>query len=626
MDENRVQGEIVVCGVPFDKGEEEAKKALAKLKADGVTAVQIYCHWNKFEPDTRGEFSFGYYDDMVRLIKEEGLKFVPFLLMGPRYSAPDWWLLEKGHKGLVCLEHGKECPVESIWNPAFREEISRVYRAFADHYLPWDVIESVQPGINGDYGEAIMPVVGNWPGAYHTHRGFWCGGEDAAASFREYLEKKFGGIEKLNQRWNAHYGSCEEVRPFLKAFCPSLAAYLDFLEWYHVSMTEYADFCMKEAKAAFGEKPVYLCTGGIEEPEHASSFTGQAKAAAKNGCGVRLTNEGNNFFENFYLTIHMQSACDYYGAYLGLEPVGPILPEGVAVRTYGSAAYGNRQIFHYYGNLYGEGREDAGHIVRKYKDLIGSCKVERKVTMFWPILDSWAASAQVSDNIRLAISEIRKSYDVNVADEMMIEDGCLEKTRVLVMLDTKVRSKKALLAIAKWVKGGGILLSNCHPYDETFQRVPEFESVFGINEDSEEVWGHSNYELKESGWMRSLCGCSRQHSMIGWNKLDDTVLPIYENSALAGGENGTALSYCAFENPYGKGKGIYFAPPLDLDAPADAIWTPSPAFRLLLEDCCRAYAGEEPMVLNEDEIIKTRVCGKELVLKKDHEIKAVSLS
>ena len=27
------------------------------------------------------------------------------------------------------------------------------------------------------------------------------------------------------------------------------------------------------------------------------------------------------------------------------------------------------------------------------------------------------------------------------------------------------------------------------------------------------------------------------------------------------------------------------------------------------------------MVLNEDEIIKTRVCGKELVLKKDHEIK-----
>ena len=40
MDENRVQGEIVVCGVPFDKGEEEAKKALAKLKADGVSLIQ----------------------------------------------------------------------------------------------------------------------------------------------------------------------------------------------------------------------------------------------------------------------------------------------------------------------------------------------------------------------------------------------------------------------------------------------------------------------------------------------------------------------------------------------------------------------------------------------------------
>lgn len=56
--------------------------------------------------------------------------------------------------------------------------------AFAAHYGPWNVLESVQPGICGDYGEAIFPVLGNWPGDYHTHQGFWCGGEDAAASFR----------------------------------------------------------------------------------------------------------------------------------------------------------------------------------------------------------------------------------------------------------------------------------------------------------------------------------------------------------------------------------------------------------------------------------------------------------
>lgn len=65
---------------------------------------------------------------------------------------------------------------------------------------------------------------------------------------------------------------------------------------------------------------------------------------------------------------------------------------------------------------------------------------------------------------------------------------------------------------------------------------------------------------------------------------------------------------------------IYFAAPLELDAPADAIRTPSPAFSLLLEDCCRAYAGEEPMVLKKGQIVKTRIGSRELVLKDNFEI------
>ena len=613
--------EIAVCGVHFGKDKETIREELRRLKEDGVTSVQIYCHWNKFEPKVRGVFSFDYYDEMVREIQEAGLKFLPFLLLGPRYSAPDWWMEEPGHAGMVCLEHGKECPVESIWNPEFRKEIERVYEAFAQHYLPWDVLESVQLGINGDYGEAIMPVVGNWPGAYHTHRGVWCGGEDAKQSFRVYLKQHFGAVEALNERWGTNYSSYQEVKPFLKEFRPSITAYLDFLDWYHASMTEYSDFCLETAKKVFKDVPVYLCTGGIEEPEHASSFAEQAKVAAKNQCGIRLTNEGNNFFENFYLTIHMQSACEFYGAFLGLEPVGPILPEGVAVRTYGSVAYGDRQIFHYYSNLHEQksGR-NAGEIVNKYEDMIEERKLDRKITMFWPIIDSWAKATQVSDNIRLAVSEIRKFYDLNAADEKMILDGCLKDTKILVMLDTAISTREALLAVAEWVKGGGTLIANCHPFDETYRKVPEFEAVFGMNQDSEEVWGHSEYLICPKDWMQGLKTCEHQHSMIAWNKLDEDVIPIYENSARIGDVNGTQLSYCEFEHIYGEGRAFYFAAPLDLDTPEDAIWTPSPAFRLLLEDCCKTYAGEEPMVLKEGQIVKTRIGDRELVLNENCEI------
>ena len=70
-------------------------------------------------------------------------------------------------------------------------------------------------------------------------------------------------------------------------------------------------------------------------------------------------------------------------------------------------------------------------------------------------------------------SELRKLYDLNVADEKMILDGCLKNTKILVMLDTAVSTKNTLEAIAEWVKEGGILIANCHPFDESYHRVPE---------------------------------------------------------------------------------------------------------------------------------------------------------
>ena len=86
--------EIVVCGVPFETSQE--KVALRKLKDIGVTSVQIYTFWKKIEPDGRGKFDWAFYDREVALIQEAGLKYVPFLLMGPKYAASQWWLESPG--------------------------------------------------------------------------------------------------------------------------------------------------------------------------------------------------------------------------------------------------------------------------------------------------------------------------------------------------------------------------------------------------------------------------------------------------------------------------------------------------------------------------------------------------
>ncbi len=110
--------EIVVCGVPFETDQEV--EALRQLKRIGVTSVQIYTFWKNFEPSGRGQFDWSFYDREVRLIQEAGLKYFPFLLLGPKYAAPQWWLDSPEHVGLRCLEHGKTSLVESIWNPEWR--------------------------------------------------------------------------------------------------------------------------------------------------------------------------------------------------------------------------------------------------------------------------------------------------------------------------------------------------------------------------------------------------------------------------------------------------------------------------------------------------------------------------
>ncbi len=63
----------------------------------------------------------------------------------------------------------------------------------------------------------------------------------------------------------------------------------------------------------------------------------------------------------------------------------------------------------------------------------------------------------------------------------------------------------------------------------------------------------------------------QQHSMIAWNKLASSVIPVMINKEREHGAVVTKEAYCAFANQYGSGMGIYFAAPLVLEAQADAI-------------------------------------------------------
>ncbi|MCQ2462286.1 MAG: family 14 glycosylhydrolase [Clostridia bacterium] len=608
--------EIAVCGVPFDTAEE--KEALRKLKEHGATSVQIYVHWCKVEPEKRGEFDWSYYDRQVKLIQDAGRKWVVFLIVGPAYSTPEWFKKEGGPCGMVCLEHGVAGEIESIWNPLWRQEVTRLLEAFAAHYVPWNVIESVQPGISGDYGEAIYPAIGSHPGVYHTHYGYWCMDKYALASFRRTLQEKYGDIAALNKAWRAFYKDFEEIVPFKRHKAPSRTAQFDFMMWYKASMTDYDEFWMRECQRIFKGIPVYMCTGGDEEPYLGADFAEQARASAKYGGGIRLTNEGNDFYENYDDTVHCVTSCKYYGAYMGLEPVGPMKPYGVTARTFGSAAYGNRQIFHYYGNLFDSG--DAGaKRMQKYLDIIGERETKENVAVFLPLDMTWLEGSEVPGNIRQALNFVRRQYETAVISETLVEDGILDGIKVLIMLGVKYTRAGVLKKIAEWVKNGGTLITDERCTDIEGEFVAEFDEALGFTSDSLYYGGITDFKPTVPPWGREFCekdGCCNK---IGWGRLSPDAKSLLTTIPRPSYTDKAEVDYlsCAFYRGYGKGMGVYYCAPLDLTPRTDPLFGEYHIYEHILSDLLREFASVSALGTKADEIARARFDGKMMVLKHD---------
>jgi hypothetical protein len=621
------RGEIVVCGIPFNTPLE--REALRNVKSLGFTSVQLYTFWRDFEREARGQFDWTKLDAKVRRIEEAELKYVPFLLMGPKYAAPDWWLADPGHVGLRCLEHNKDSRVESIWSLAFRAEIRRVLRAFAAHFASWNVLESVQPGICGDYGEAIYPVLGNWPGDYHTHRGFWCGGDDAVASFQDYLTARYRTARRLNAAWRSNYRTLGDVRPFLLHRAPSRTAQHDLIAWYQASMTEYSEFWMAECRRLFPNTATYLCTGGADDDTMTGAlFAAQAKVAAKHGGGIRLTNEVNRFDENFRLCAHTSAACRFYGAYLGLEPVGPMTEQGVRNRMFGSVAFGNRQVFHYYGNVCDPKTGTllpGADSVRSHAALIGEQPVEDGIALFWPV-DQGLLAGSMPEGVRSALLHIRREYPVSPVSEEMVLDGALEQRRCLVMIGAESTRREVLVRIAAWVREmGGLLLAAGRCRDIELEPVPEFDALFGITPDSEEGWGHHREDVAAPAEFKRLGEIQRYHSEKGWLGLADGTERLSVAKEGPGGGEGAQESTCThavsalFRRRYPSGgQAVFYGGPVSFVRDAQACFADAGAITALLDDVCAA-SGVQPLGTQPDEIARARVGGRMLVLR-EHQI------
>ena len=455
-------GQLIIGGfdpatardVPHQTAALEA--AVPGMKALGVTSHEGYVRWNLCEPE-EGKYDWSVYDAYVQIYKKHGLKWVPFLIVGSPYSLPDWYYKKPGSQGYVCLEHGQESDVQSLWNPTLKRHVARFIKAFCEHYRDQNVIETILLGVTGNYGEAIYVATGNdWTadihGPYHTHSGFWAGDPYAVESFRLWLIRKYGGFDRLRDAWKTGASSIAEIKPFLKRDAPNERAWLDFCDWYIGSMTEWSRWWLQETRKHFPKGDIQLCTGGHAPPEHGADFGEQCKIAAEIGGGVRITNEGSDLRGNFSVTRWVASASLQYGARFSFEPAGEVNQWGVIGRVYNATASGANGLHYYFPNIFGS--DEARANFERWGNEFKQRKPVVEIAVYYP-----QTHVKLNGNDFLQyVQPLRDRFDFGYMSDGMIADGGLKRVKALILMHGSVSEAATWSRIADWVAAGGLII------------------------------------------------------------------------------------------------------------------------------------------------------------------------
>ncbi len=146
--------------------------------------------WSRLEP-AEDRFDFAWLDDALEVLGRAGLKAV----LGTPSAAPPAWLIERYPEALPVREDGTRLGFggrhhDCQSNPDYRARVAAVIRAMAEHYK--------------DHPHVIGWQTDNELGNSHLNV---CTCDTCRAGFHEWLERKYGTIEALNEAWGTAFWS-----------------------------------------------------------------------------------------------------------------------------------------------------------------------------------------------------------------------------------------------------------------------------------------------------------------------------------------------------------------------------------------------------------------------------------
>jgi hypothetical protein len=155
------------------------------------------------------------------------------------------------------------------------------------------------------------------------------------------------------------------------------------------------------------------------------------------------------------------SAARFYGIGLGYEPGGFGSARGVVARLFNAVTNGAEHLFYYHPNLYANDQgidrwlQHAHLLDRRAQPVID-------VAAFYPDtalrLDDDVLRYRWASMFHTRAQALRSEMDFDYASEQMIDDGALDRYKVLVFLWGTVTEKRILERIDQWVRQGGTVI------------------------------------------------------------------------------------------------------------------------------------------------------------------------
>ena len=563
---------------------------LLKIKGLGFNTVRTWVEWNVGEP-REGEYHLDNLDLLLRLADKVGLKVIVQVYVD---SAPEW-MGAKFPEGRYVAQDGLAIPSQAapgfcFDNKNVRKAVLAFFQEVARHadkskaFYGWDLWSE--------------PAALNWARVGYKAEPMFCYCPASLERFREWLQMKYGSLEKLNVAWHRTFTDWKQVEPPRYG---TILTYTDFMDWRvyygyklaedlkmrndvvkaidatHVT-TSHApnpspmdrtladsydptdDFLMKDSVDYFGTSFYPKLTAAEHNWELERRVLAMDLTAAMTG-------------ERGFYVGELQSGFGVHGTTIGSE----VTPSDLELWTWGLVARGARAINYYafypmnagyesggYGMIQLDGTltersRRAGETAKKMSanaDLLLQAKPKQAeaAIVFSPLVPLLGGYDE--ENSRNAMHKALAGYHrmffernlpVDVLSSRELTGQDLQKYKLIVLPYPLMMTKDEAAALKTYVENGGHLFMEARPGwvkedGHAESAVPGFgwTEMLGVRESS--IDPGKQVEVKWGA--REFTGTSfAEHFSV----LDDKAKPV------ATFADGTPAGY---EHTYGKGRAI----------------------------------------------------------------------